>query len=65
MATRYDAIIIGTGQTGPLLAVRLAGAGMKVAIVERKRFGGNLCQQWLHPDEDAGRKRPHGSRRAE
>ena len=37
MTTTYDAIIIGTGQAGPSLAVRLAGAGMKVAIVERNR----------------------------
>ena len=35
MATKYDAIIIGTGQAGPSLAGRLAGAGMKVAIIER------------------------------
>jgi pyruvate/2-oxoglutarate dehydrogenase complex dihydrolipoamide dehydrogenase (E3) component len=40
MATKYDAIIIGTGQAGPSLAVRLAEAGMKAAIIERKRFGG-------------------------
>ena len=33
MATTYDAIIIGTGQAGPSLAVRLAGSGMKVAII--------------------------------
>ena len=29
MATKYDAIVIGTGQAGPSLAVRLAGAGVK------------------------------------
>lgn len=40
MTTKYDAIIIGTGQSGPSLAARLAGAGMNVAIVERKLFGG-------------------------
>jgi pyruvate/2-oxoglutarate dehydrogenase complex dihydrolipoamide dehydrogenase (E3) component len=38
--TAYDAIIIGTGQAGPPLARRLAGSGMKVAIIERGRFGG-------------------------
>src|SRR5256885_14472110 len=37
---RFDAIVIGTGQAGPPLAVRLAGAGRKTAILERKRFGG-------------------------
>ncbi len=40
MTSNYDAIIIGTGQAGPSLAARLAGAGMQAAIIERKRFGG-------------------------
>ncbi len=40
MTTFFDAIVIGTGQAGPALAVRLAKAGRKVAIIERKRFGG-------------------------
>src|SRR5215475_2844290 len=40
MGTRFDDIVIGTGQSGPFLAVRLAGAGRKVAVVERKLFGG-------------------------
>jgi pyruvate/2-oxoglutarate dehydrogenase complex dihydrolipoamide dehydrogenase (E3) component len=35
----FDAIIIGTGQAGPSLAFRLAGAGMKVAVVERHLVG--------------------------
>jgi pyruvate/2-oxoglutarate dehydrogenase complex dihydrolipoamide dehydrogenase (E3) component len=34
----YDAIIIGTGQSGPALARRLVAAGRKVAIIERKLF---------------------------
>src|SRR6516165_4427856 len=40
MTEHFDAIVIGTGQAGPALAVRLAGAGHKTAIIERKRFGG-------------------------
>lgn len=40
MIEGFDAIIIGTGQAGPALAVRLAGSGHKTAIIERKRFGG-------------------------
>lgn len=40
MATQYDAIIIGTGQSGPSLADRLTAAGMKTAIIERHKFGG-------------------------
>jgi pyruvate/2-oxoglutarate dehydrogenase complex dihydrolipoamide dehydrogenase (E3) component len=49
MATKYDAIIIGTGQAGPSLAARLAGAGMKTAIVERKRFGGTCVNTGCIP----------------
>ncbi|MGZ5909940.1 MAG: FAD-containing oxidoreductase [Reyranella sp.] len=47
--TNYDAIIIGTGQAGPALARRLAGAGMKVAIIERGRFGGTCVNTGCTP----------------
>jgi len=40
MATKYDAIIIGTGQSGPSLAARFAQEGLKTAVLERKLFGG-------------------------
>ena len=40
MNHKFDAIVIGTGQSGPALAVRLAHAGHKTAIIERKKFGG-------------------------
>ena len=40
MGEKFDAIVIGTGQAGPALAVRLAKAGRKTAIIERKLFGG-------------------------
>lgn len=40
MTSHFDAIVIGTGQAGPSLAVRLAKAGRRTAIIERKRFGG-------------------------
>jgi pyruvate/2-oxoglutarate dehydrogenase complex dihydrolipoamide dehydrogenase (E3) component len=49
MADSFDAIVIGTGQAGPSLAVRLAGAGMKVAIVERKLFGGTCVNTGCIP----------------
>ena len=49
MSTQFDAIIIGTGQSGPSLAARLAGAGWKVAIVERKRFGGTCVNNGCIP----------------
>jgi pyruvate/2-oxoglutarate dehydrogenase complex dihydrolipoamide dehydrogenase (E3) component len=40
MVEQFDAIVIGTGQAGPSLAVRLAGAGRRTAIIERNLFGG-------------------------
>ncbi len=49
MTTRYDAIVIGTGQAGPSLAVRLAGAGMRVAIAERKSLGGTCVNTGCIP----------------
>jgi pyruvate/2-oxoglutarate dehydrogenase complex dihydrolipoamide dehydrogenase (E3) component len=45
----YDAIIIGTGQAGPSLAGRLASAGMKVAVIERGRFGGTCVNTGCIP----------------
>jgi pyruvate/2-oxoglutarate dehydrogenase complex dihydrolipoamide dehydrogenase (E3) component len=49
MTAAYDAIVIGTGQAGPSLAARLAKAGMKVAIVERKLFGGTCVNTGCIP----------------
>ena len=49
MATEFDAIVIGTGQAGPSLTRRLAGAGMKVAIIERKLFGGTCVNTGCIP----------------
>ena len=40
MSTRYDSIIIGTGQSGPSLAQRLSREGQKTAVIERKSIGG-------------------------
>ena len=45
----YDAIIIGTGQSGPALARRLVAAGRKVAIIERKLFGGTCVNTGSTP----------------
>ena len=49
MAENFDAIVIGTGQAGPSLAARLAGAGMKVAIVERDKVGGTCVNTGCIP----------------
>jgi pyruvate/2-oxoglutarate dehydrogenase complex dihydrolipoamide dehydrogenase (E3) component len=49
MSRSFDAIIIGAGQAGPFLAIRLAEAGMKVAIVERKLFGGTCVNTGCTP----------------
>jgi pyruvate/2-oxoglutarate dehydrogenase complex dihydrolipoamide dehydrogenase (E3) component len=45
----YDAIIIGTGQAGPPLAARLAGADQTVAIMERHKFGGTCVNTGCIP----------------
>src|SRR3974377_575783 len=45
----FDSSIIGTGQAGPSLAFRLAGAGMKVAVVERHLVGGTCVNTGCTP----------------
>jgi pyruvate/2-oxoglutarate dehydrogenase complex dihydrolipoamide dehydrogenase (E3) component len=45
----FDAIIIGTGQAGPALARRVVAAGWKVAIIERKLFGGTCINTGCTP----------------
>ena len=45
----FDAIIIGTGQAGPPLAVRFAAAGKSVAIIERGKFGGTCVNTGCTP----------------
>jgi len=49
MIRDFDAIIIGAGQAGPSLAGRLTGAGMSVAFVERKLFGGTCVNTGCMP----------------
>jgi pyruvate/2-oxoglutarate dehydrogenase complex dihydrolipoamide dehydrogenase (E3) component len=45
----FDAVVVGAGQAGPSLAVRLAGAGWKVAIAERDLFGGTCVNNGCTP----------------
>ncbi len=49
MNDSFDAIIIGAGQAGPFLAGRLTAAGMKVALIERKFFGGTCVNTGCMP----------------
>jgi pyruvate/2-oxoglutarate dehydrogenase complex dihydrolipoamide dehydrogenase (E3) component len=66
MARQYDAIIIGTGQAGPALAARLAGAGQRVAVIERGRFGGTCVNYGCTPTKAlvASARAAHMARRA-
>ena len=48
-AERFDAVIVGGGQAGPSLAVRLAGAGQRVALVERRHLGGTCINTGCRP----------------
>lgn len=49
MAQHYGAAIIGSGQAGPSLAGQLSQAGLKVAIIERKHFGGTCVNNGCMP----------------
>src|SRR5215472_5815544 len=49
MKKDFDAIVIGTGQSGPFLAMRMAAAGQRVAIIERHLFGGTCVNTGCIP----------------
>ncbi len=49
MSEHFDAIVIGAGQAGPSLAVRLAQSGRRTAIVERHLFGGTCVNTGCIP----------------
>jgi pyruvate/2-oxoglutarate dehydrogenase complex dihydrolipoamide dehydrogenase (E3) component len=46
---RYDTVVIGAGQGGKPLAVALANAGQKVALVEREHVGGTCINVGCTP----------------
>ncbi len=61
----FDAIVIGTGQSGPPLAVRLADAGCKTAILERNLIGGTCVNDGCIPTKTliASARAAHVARR--
>lgn len=48
-SSRYDAVVIGSGQGGNPLAIALAKAGWKTAIVEREHVGGTCINVGCTP----------------
>ncbi|MEO5845629.1 MAG: FAD-dependent oxidoreductase, partial [Caldimonas sp.] len=66
MTTSYDAIVIGSGQAGPFLAVKLAQAGMKTALIEREHLGGTCVNEGCTPTKTlvASARTAHVARRA-
>lgn len=66
MSKHFDAIVIGAGQAGPSLAGRLTQGGMKVALIERKLFGGTCVNTGCMPTKTlvASAHAAHVARRA-
>lgn len=66
MSESFDAIIIGAGQAGPALAARLAAAGRRVAVIERKFVGGTCINTGCMPTKTlvASARAAHVARRA-
>ncbi|MCS4243965.1 pyruvate/2-oxoglutarate dehydrogenase complex dihydrolipoamide dehydrogenase (E3) component [Rhizobium sp. BIGb0125] len=64
--TSFDAIFIGAGQAGPFLAARMAAAGRKVALIERKYLGGTCVNAGCMPTKTlvASARAAHVARRA-
>jgi glutathione reductase (NADPH) len=47
--TDYDVIVIGTGVTGQTAAAELAAAGLRVAVVDRREYGGTCALRGCEP----------------
>jgi pyruvate/2-oxoglutarate dehydrogenase complex dihydrolipoamide dehydrogenase (E3) component len=62
----FDAIVIGAGQAGPSLTARLTGAGMAVAVIERKLVGGTCVNTGCTPTKTlvASAQAAYAARRA-
>ncbi len=66
MIETFDAIVIGAGQSGPFLAVKLAEAGWKTALIEREHLGGTCVNDGCMPTKTlvASARVAHMARRA-
>ncbi len=66
MTQSFDAILVGAGQAAPSLAGRLAASEMKIAFVERSRFGGTCVNTGCTPTKAwvASARAAHVARRA-
>lgn len=49
MTQEFDAIVVGAGQSGPFLAVKLAEVGWKTALIERQHLGGTCVNDGCTP----------------
>ena len=66
MPQHFDAVVIGTGQGGSPLAVRLGASGRKTAVIERGAFGGTCVNVGCTPTKSyvASARVAHVARRA-
>jgi Pyruvate/2-oxoglutarate dehydrogenase complex, dihydrolipoamide dehydrogenase (E3) component, and related enzymes len=66
MPQHFDAVVIGTGQGGTPLAVRLGQSGRKTAVIERGAFGGTCVNVGCTPTKSyvASARAAHVARHA-
>src|ERR1700677_1581123 len=66
MPQHFDAVVIGTGQGGSPLAVRLGQNGRKTAVIERAAFGGTCVNVGCTPTKSyvASARAAHVARHA-
>ena len=66
MTESYDVIVIGSGQAGPPLAVRMAQQGLRTVLIEREHIGGTCVNDGCTPTKTlvASARVAHLARRA-
>ena len=57
MSAKFDAVIIGRGQSGPSSVARMIREGMKMAIIETEALRRRMSARRLHSNQNTGGER--------
>ena len=61
MSQHFDVVVLGAGPGGYVAAIRASQLGLKVAVVEKKYWGGVCLNVGLHPVQGAAAQRRAGA----
>ena len=63
MSEKFDLVVLGGGPGGYVAAIRAAQLGLSTAVIdENERFGGDMSESGLHPEQGLARIEPFTGR---